>query len=151
MTSPPLPIAGGCQCGAVRYALDAEPGNPHICHCRMCQRAFGSYFAPLASVPRAALRWTAGAPSIYRSSRAAERGFCAACGTPLTFAYVDKDRIAVSLGSLDDPSRVKPARAYGAESRVPFFDELRRLPATRMEDDAPPAELETFRPLKPQP
>jgi hypothetical protein len=151
MTAASLPLTGGCQCGAIRYALRAEPSNPHICHCRMCQRAFGSYFAPLASVPRAALEWTAGAPAIYRSSLAAERGFCAACGTPLTFAYVDKDRIAVSLGSLDDPARVTPARAYGAESRVAFFDELSALPATCAEEDVPAADLPRYRPLNPQP
>ena len=41
-------LTGGCQCGAVRYALLEPPSNPHICHCRMCQKAFGSFFAPLA-------------------------------------------------------------------------------------------------------
>lgn len=45
-------IAGGCQCGAVRYRVTARLRNPHICHCRMCQKAFGSYFAPLAAVQR---------------------------------------------------------------------------------------------------
>ena len=38
-------LTGGCQCGAVRYALLAAPSEPHLCHCRMCQKAFGSYFA----------------------------------------------------------------------------------------------------------
>ena len=46
MTETRKPVhVGGCQCGAVRYALYAEPTNPHVCHCRMCQKAFGSYFA----------------------------------------------------------------------------------------------------------
>ena len=44
-------MTGGCQCGAVRYALLEQPDNPHICHCRMCQKAFGSFFAPLTGVP----------------------------------------------------------------------------------------------------
>jgi hypothetical protein len=48
---------GGCQCGAVRYALYAEPTNPHVCHCPMCQKAFGSYFAPLAGVKLAEFAW----------------------------------------------------------------------------------------------
>ena len=29
-------LTGGCQCGAVRYALYAVPPEPSICHCRMC-------------------------------------------------------------------------------------------------------------------
>ena len=46
MTEAREPVhTGGCQCGAVRYALYAEPTNPHVCHCRMCQKAFGNVFA----------------------------------------------------------------------------------------------------------
>lgn len=140
------PLTGGCQCGAVRYALSVEPSNPNICHCRMCQRATGSFFAAFASVPLDAIVWTRGAPAIYRSSEAAERGFCAACGAPLTFRYVDKPRIAVALGSLDEPARVTPRRAYGVESRLPFFDRLHLLPGSRTGDDATPDELARMRP-----
>ena len=43
-------ITGGCQCGAVRYALHEEPTGAHICHCRMCKKAFGSFFVPLVGV-----------------------------------------------------------------------------------------------------
>lgn len=128
---------GGCQCGAVRYALYAEPSDASICHCRMCQKAFGSYFAPLAGVPLDRLEWTSGAPAIYRSSTIAERGFCANCGTPLTFRYVDGNKISVSLGSLDDPARVKPPKQDGIEGRMPWFDELHRLPGEATQDGLP--------------
>ena len=73
---------GGCQCGAVRYTLYAEPTNPHACHCRMCQKAFGNFFAPLAGVPPSDFAWLRGTPGIFKSSEAAERGFCRDCGTP---------------------------------------------------------------------
>ena len=128
---------GGCQCGAVRYALYAQPTNPHVCHCRMCQKALGSYFAPFAGVPLGDLAWTKGAPGAFMSSEVVERGFCRECGTPLSFRYVDKDRISISLGSLDNPSRVPPERQYGAESRLAWLDELHRLPTSRTEDDVP--------------
>ena len=46
MTNATNPVmTGGCQCGAVRYALMSEPTHASICHCRMCQKAFGNYFA----------------------------------------------------------------------------------------------------------
>ncbi|MCW5696094.1 MAG: GFA family protein [Bauldia sp.] len=130
-------ITGGCQCGAVRYALHEPPGNPHICHCRMCQKAFGSFFAPLAGVPREAFEITRGEMAIFRSSDQAERGFCAACGTPLSFRYLTSKRIAISLGSLDDPAAVKPAHQYGIEARMPWFAELAALPGETTEDSDP--------------
>jgi hypothetical protein len=74
-------LTGGCQCGAVRYALYSEPSEPSICHCRMCQKAFGNYFAPLAGVPLADLRWTKGEPGVFKSSELVERGFCRDCGS----------------------------------------------------------------------
>jgi hypothetical protein len=135
-TRSPL-YSGGCQCGAVRYALFAEPSNPNVCHCRMCQKAFGNYFAPLAGVARGDFAWVKGRPGIFRSSQAVERGFCAACGTPLSFRYLDRDRISISLGSLDDPRAIAPARQYGIEGRLPFLAELSGLPGSRTEDEVP--------------
>lgn len=134
-------LTGGCQCGAVRYALYAPPQGPHICHCRMCQKAFGSYFAPLAGVALADFAWTRGAPRTFASSALGERGFCGDCGTPLSFRDIDRDRIDISLGSLDDPSAALPANQYGTESRVPFFSSLADLPATATEDDVPPERM----------
>jgi hypothetical protein len=138
MSQPQLPITGGCQCGAVRYALSAEPTEPHICHCRMCQKAFGSFFAPLTGVPREAFALTRGVLATFLSSDEAERGFCRDCGTPLTFRYLKSSRIAVSIGSLDMPARIRPARQYGIEARIPWFAELAALPGdVTTEDDDP--------------
>lgn len=130
-------LTGGCQCGAVRYALYAVPTDPHICHCRMCQKAFGSYFAPLAGVDRTDFAWTRGAPKTYFSSDVTERGFCADCGTPLSFRWVDRNFIAVSLGSLDDPNALKPIDQCGLESKVGFFADLDALQGTRTEEEIP--------------
>lgn len=128
---------GGCQCGAVRYALYAEPTDPHICHCRMCQKAFGSFFAPLTGVTLEDFALTRGALSLFRSSEAAERGFCANCGTPLTFHYVDSPRIAVAIGSLDHPELVPPRMQYGIEGRMPWFPEI-DVPGVTTEEDMSP-------------
>ena len=115
-------MTGGCQCGAVRYALLSEPTHASICHCRMCQKAFGNCFGAAHRVPNRDLVWTRGAPGTFRSSEAVERGFCRECGTPLTFRYVEQDRICVSIGSLDEPGRIRPEIQYGIESRLGFPD-----------------------------
>ncbi|NIX76546.1 GFA family protein [Microvirga terricola] len=132
-------LSGGCQCGAVRYRLMSEPTGASICHCRMCQKAFGNYFAPLTGVPLKDLVWTKGAPGTFKSSEAVERGFCRDCGTPLSFRYVESNRISVSIGSLDDPGRAQPETQYGMESRLAAFETLHTLPET--EDSATPEEL----------
>ena len=131
-------LTGGCQCGAVRYALCAEPTGASICHCRMCQKAFGNYFAPLAGVRRRDFAWTRGEPGIFRSSEAVERGFCRDCGTPLSFSYVERDRISVSIGSLDRPERVAPERQDGIESRLPAFATLAALPGETTQASSAP-------------
>lgn len=141
-------LTGGCQCGAVRYALYAAPQDPHICHCRMCQKAFGSYFAPLTAVGLADFAWTRGTPRIFASSAVVERGFCGDCGTPLSFRYIDSEQIDISLGSLDDPAAVAPAHQYGTESIVPFFTALAGLPATATENDVPPERMQQFKSLQ---
>src|SRR5690348_4509819 len=122
------PIEGGCQCGRVRYALARVPvAGAHLCHCRMCQKAVGNAFAALAPVRRDELTWIGAAPpDIFRSSSLAERGFCSHCGTPLTFAYIDSERINVTIGSLDDPAAVQPQAHEGVESLLPW-EAQRRL------------------------
>ena len=134
-------LTGGCQCGAVRYALFSIPSEPSICHCRMCQKAFGNYFAPLAGVPLGDLEWTNGQPGTFHSSELVERGFCRDCGTPLSYRAAGKDRISVSLGSLDDPARVVPLKQFGVESRLPFMATLAELPGVRTEDYFTAADL----------
>src|SRR6187200_2310218 len=85
-------LTGGCQCGAVRYALYSEPISGDICHCRMWQRAVGNLFGTFAGTGLRDFAWTRGEPVIYRGSSVAERGFYGRCGTPLSFRYLDRDK-----------------------------------------------------------
>jgi hypothetical protein len=124
---------GGCQCGAIRFRITGEPGAASVCHCRMCQKAFGAYYAPLVNVGDAALDWTRGAPRYFHSSNHVKRGFCEACGTPMT--YEAEDGIAISAGSFDDPSVLPPVVQYGVEAKLGFVDRLHDLPQRHTMDD----------------
>jgi hypothetical protein len=119
---------GGCQCGRVRYALAVVPHDISVCHCRMCQKAVGSFFAPLGGMMLEDFAWTRGEPAIFRSSSIVERGFCAHCGTPLSYRNLENPWISISLGSLDQPERVKPQIQYGNEGRLPLVSDLHELP-----------------------
>ncbi|QSQ43356.1 GFA family protein [Xanthomonas translucens pv. undulosa] len=125
--------SGGCQCGAVRFRVRCRLDDASICHCRMCQKAFGAYYAPLVSTRGAQLLWTRGALKYFQSSNLVQRGFCADCGTPLT--YEAPDGVAVAAGAFDDPAALPPRIQYGLEARLPFVDGLHRLPAIRTESD----------------
>ncbi len=120
------PHTGGCQCGAVRFRVEGPLGDASICHCRMCQKAFGNFYAPLVSVREASLVWTRGKPKTFQSSNAAARGFCADCGTPLT--YEAPDGIAIAIGAFDHPQDIAPKIQWGVEAKLPYVDHIPELP-----------------------
>jgi hypothetical protein len=126
-------LAGGCQCGAVRYRVIGEPIGANICHCRMCQKASGSPFMAFTGVRIADFVVTSGAIATFSSSDIAKRGFCARCGTPLTYEGVGSDHVSVTLGSLDNPRAVEPQTQLGIESRVGWLNRSLGLPEIRTE------------------
>lgn len=130
-----IAASGGCQCGAVRYHAQLNPDSAHICHCRMCQKAVGGPFATLVSGPLEMVTWTRGQPAVFQSSGPVTRGFCAQCGTPLTYRYLVGNTLNVTIGSLDDPSQFPPLRQFGRESRLKWFA---TLPTVQTE---PPTEV----------
>lgn len=126
------PFSGGCQCGSVRYRCTELLDTSHICHCRMCQKAAGNFFAALVGVPRAAMTWTRGTPTLFASSDKVARGFCNQCGTPLTYDYLASDSLNITTGSLDNPAALPPNMQFGIEGLMPWFGSLSALP-----DDGP--------------
>ncbi|KQZ63007.1 aldehyde-activating protein [Rhizobium sp. Root149] len=114
-------FTGGCQCGAVRFRAE-KLGRPSICHCRMCQKAFGGFFAALISADQAHLTWTRGQPSLFRSSAKVKRGFCPKCGTPLTYHH--PDGVELAIGAFDQPELFEPEVQVNHDKRLPWIDHL---------------------------
>jgi hypothetical protein len=96
----------------------------------MCQRAYGGLYGLFASFPVEAFRYTQGEPTYYQSSPWAKRGFCANCGSPVDFWYVDDPEPGVTIGTLDHPEDWPPDSHHnGIESKVPWHvitDDLRQ-------------------------
>ena len=115
--------SGGCQCGAVRYHCEAL-GRATICHCRMCQKAFGGFFGPL--VTARGLTWTRGGPDHFASSSKVRRGFCSKCGTQLTYDWGGEPEVAI--GTLDDPEQAAPVLQVNPADMLSFFGRLHDLP-----------------------
>jgi hypothetical protein len=126
-------ITGGCQCGAVRFAV-RELGRASLCHCRMCQKAFGSFFGPFVSA-KAGFRWTRGAPKYFQSSDQVRRGFCGDCGTPLTFEPAGHP-VELAIGAFDDPAAIPPTIQLALETRMPWMETLNDLPTRTPKETA---------------
>lgn len=129
-------LTGGCQCGAVRYGVAVNNHDGFYCHCRMCQKAFGNIFGTFIHVRKDAVEWQS-KPQFYRSSPIAARGFCAQCGTPISFAYDDSDEMDLSVGSLDQADSIVPRFHFGVESRLPHWHHDDGLREERADDYAP--------------
>jgi hypothetical protein len=108
-------MTGGCQCGRIRYTAQVSNNDAYLCHCRMCQRATGGVSIAFKGFKAIDVMW-AHEPDWYQSSPIARRPFCATCGTPLGFQYLDSDKLDLTVGSFDDPSGFVPIVHFGAES-----------------------------------
>lgn len=121
---------GGCLCGAVRYRIEAPLGPAVHCHCRMCQRANGAPVVTWITAPADRFTLTRGAPRAYASSDHGERGFCADCGTQITFRSSHRpDEVDVTVASLDRPEDHPPDRHIWTSSRISWLRLDEHLPA----------------------
>lgn len=117
---------GGCLCGAVRFRAHGAPLYVGCCHCRRCQRVSGSAFWTWVGFAPHDLEWIRGKPKLYQSSSQVERGFCAECGSAISFHR--HDAIAVSITSLDAPERVTPEQHIFIEMKLPWLKLCDDLP-----------------------
>ena len=102
-----MAVTGGCQCGAVRFSIDAEPITQRACWCRDCQYWASGNAAVNAVFPRAAFSMT-GKTAEYASDAASgnamRRKFCPVCATPLTSETDARPHLVViRAGTLDTP------------------------------------------------
>jgi len=120
-----LPLAGGCQCGQLRYVANVEPLTYYLCHCTMCRRQSGSAFGSSLHFPPGTvalggetghLEWRGG------SGRLSDQTFCPFCGTRVLHAIRDSDFVVVKPGTLDDPSFLHPAGHIFAAQRLPWVE-----------------------------
>ncbi len=117
------PRAGGCLCGAVRFRLHGTLGAPVACHCRMCRRQSGHYWASgnLAKAdlelldPEAQLRW-------YASSAKVRRGFCGRCGSVLFWEPLARDWTSVAMGALDGATGLRLQRHIFVAEQGDYYD-----------------------------
>ena len=112
---------GSCLCGAVRYAISG-PMRPVIyCHCEQCRRTSGHHVAATACriddidvTDDGSLTW-------YRSSEAAERGFCSRCGSNLFYRPMHREWLSIMAGTLDVPTGLDATTHIFVDSKSDYY------------------------------
>ena len=117
-------INGSCRCGQVAYSGSADPIFMGVCHCKACQKGSGSAFNAVVAVPKPAISIT-GTVSTYEgkgdTGNATYKRFCPECGSPVAEeAAVMADVVMIPVGTLDDPSSVKPVMQIYCDSAQPW-------------------------------
>ena len=119
---------GSCLCAAVKFEVEGELGPPDACHCTQCRKVSGHYWAS-TEVPRSALK-VAGEFNVawFRSSEKVQRGFCSTCGATLFWDPIEKDRISVSMGAFDAPTRTHLATHIFVADKGDYYEIKDGLP-----------------------
>ncbi len=125
-------LPGGCLCGGVRFRLTERPLGVVNCHCGQCRR-FHGHVGAYVTLARGRVVVEADATlAWYRSSAAAERGFCARCGSSLFWRGDGNPLMDVAAGSLDQPTGLATLRHIHVAGKADYYeitDTLERFPA----------------------
>jgi hypothetical protein len=77
---------GECNCGAVKFEIDAELSAVFVCHCSICRRSTGSNGIAVVVIPKDQLRWVQGTEHIAtwkKPDTEWQTWFCSICGSPV--------------------------------------------------------------------
>ena len=120
---------GGCQCGALRYRINAPLTDIAHCHCSVCRRSSGGILTTWATVPRQAFHWLRGTPKAFASSASCTRYFCADCGAHLALlTSLSPDTLDVTVATLDKPEQAPADRHIWVSSRLSWLTVDPQLP-----------------------
>jgi hypothetical protein len=124
MSGVPLPLTGGCLCGACRYAVTAPPLMAYACHCTDCQTQSGSAFALTMLVSTEAFDLSGALTTTNRTTpggRSLDVSFCAACHVRLFARGTASPAFtSIRVGTLDDANWVQPIAQFYPGSALPW-------------------------------
>ena len=118
-------LTGGCQCGAVRYAL--KPGNHPVyaCHCRECQKQSAAAFGLSMPVRLSDIEIEGTLSHYERPTDSGSRSrcsFCPECGTRICHSSArSPETLTLKAGSLDDTSNLEPVAHIWTARKQPWM------------------------------
>jgi hypothetical protein len=113
------------MCGAVQFEVDGALPAPDACHCTVCRKWTGHYYAG-TDVLRSALT-ISGAENVkwFQSSPKIRRGFCGTCGSSLFFDPIDRAThkwIGLSMGAFESPTNTELAVHIFVANKGDYYD-----------------------------
>lgn len=115
-------LEGGCGCGSVRFRVEGEPRWVGYCHCSSCRRATGAPVTAYAGFKTEQVRWRRTRPKTHSSTPGVRRGFCAECGTPLSYEGERwPGEIHLHVGTFDHPERLEPTGHAFKDEHLPWL------------------------------
>lgn len=113
---------GGCRCGTIRYRVNGGARERFFCHCESCRRCAGASPVPWVTVDAAAFELLHGRIAECASSPEVRRGFCAECGTALTYRHASTPQdVDITTLSLDDPAPLAPRYHLWVSDQLPWI------------------------------
>ncbi len=117
---PELPLAGGCQCGQLRYTVTKMPTTLYCCHCTECQGQSSSAFGMSLRVVADGVTLEGDVGAFVRdkdTERAVECVFCPQCGSRILHRGRGADAgSSIKAGSLDNKTWLQPVGHIWAAS-----------------------------------
>lgn len=131
--------AGGCACGAIRYATESRPIAQNHCQCRDCQRRSGTGHGSYLTFARRSEVELTGTAATWRvtadNGNVKSHAFCPTCGTPVYLTLSDAPELIVfHATSLDDPGLFEPeqvlfgVRGHAWDAMDPALQKFERMP-----------------------
>ena len=121
--------SGGCLCGNIRFEAHGRRLWVAHCHCNSCRRSTGAPITTFVGFNKNQVTYTKGERKFYESSPGVRRGFCADCGTPLTYeADRVPEEVHLYISTLDDPGAYQPQLHVFYAERIPWLELYDDLP-----------------------
>lgn len=129
------PVRGSCLCGGVRFSV-AKFNRPVVaCHCSQCRKTSGHHVAATRARNEDVTMLSDETLTWFRSSEAAERGFCRRCGGNLFWRPVGGENTSIMAGALDAPTGLRLVSHIFAVDAGDYYELNDGLPVYEQGDD----------------
>ena len=103
-----------------------------LCHCADCKKWTGSAYATFCFFPKSDVQISGelkGFDVETDSGNVMTKAFCVNCGTHVTeISTWSPEFVVITVGSLDDPTRVKPSAHCWTKRMLPWVEKVADLP-----------------------